>query len=628
MAWLHTWCGLVSGWLLCAIFLTGTLSVFRAPITRWMQAQPPLEAAAAQAPLALDAAARHLAREAAGARFWRIELPQQAGDALLLAWQPARGQRGGLQTAAMDPATGALLPQPWGRKTEGGRHFMSFHYSLHAGTIGFWLVGFLAMCMLVALVSGVVVHRRIFADFFTLRLGKGQRSWLDAHNVTGVLALPFLFMIAYTGLAYFYTSYMPWPLRALYGDSPQAQARYQGELSPEAAPPRRSLQGQPAAMQDLAQLLDQAQQLTGRSPRMLFIERPGDASVTVRVFHQPPSDTQTILHQAAQVSFDGVTGAVLQLRNPAPQAPTQSGQIHPVLEALHVASFGGWTLRWMYFVFGLMGTAMMATGTVLFMVKRRKKSAQEFGGATAGFYRLVECLNVAALAGMALACMGYFWLNRLLPATLPGRELWEIRGFLLLWAASGLHAACRPPARAWVEQLVLAAALCMLLPLLNLATTGLCAWHYAQRGDWQSASVELVALAFGLVLMGMAWAVKRRWHSPGPQATLAPLPKPAKPANPAKWQATQPAYRLQVSSRVLAACLGGYGLASLAAAALARMLPRLSGLSSAEAVLSASLLSFVLYTALAIWVFSTRRASQAWLGLAMLAMACAALVLA
>ncbi len=42
MAWLHTWCGLACGWLLCAIFLTGTLSVFREPITRWMQAQPAL----------------------------------------------------------------------------------------------------------------------------------------------------------------------------------------------------------------------------------------------------------------------------------------------------------------------------------------------------------------------------------------------------------------------------------------------------------------------------------------------------------------------------------------------------------------------------------------------------------
>lgn len=621
MAWLHTWCGLVSGWLLCAIFLTGSLSVFRAPITRWMQAQPLMEAVpAAQSHVALQEAARYLGAQAPGARFWRIELAQQPGDALLLAWQAAGGQRSSLQTAALDPATGALLAQPWGRKTEGGRHFMSFHYTLHGGTLGFWLVGFLAMCMLLALVSGVVVHRRIFADFFTLRLGKGQRSWLDAHNATGVLALPFLFMVTYTGLAFFYTSYMPWPVKAVYGTDAQAYGRFQAALSPEAPPPRRALQGSPAPLHDLAPLLAQAQAITGQQPRMLFIERPGDASMTVRVFNHPPADARSIRNLAGQLMFDGVSGAVLQVRNPDPDAPTHSGHIHPVLEALHVASFGGWSIRWMYFLSGLMGTAMMATGTLLFMVKRRQKSALEFGPATAGIYRLVDSLNVAALAGIALASIGYFWVNRLLPQGLPGREAWEIRGFLLIWAASWLHAACRPTARAWVEQLSLAGALAVCLPLLNLVTTGQSAWHYALLGDWQRAGVELVAIALGLVLMGMAWQVQQGWQRQAPATKPRPATRQA--------AAARAHTRLQVASRVLAASLGGYGVASLLASALALRLPQFISVSPAEAVLAATLLSYVFYLLVAIWVFSIRAATHAWLGLAALALACGTMVAA
>ena len=64
MAWLHTWVGLTCGWLLCAIFFTGTLSVFREPITRWMEARPVLSDTATGAPPALDAAIRHLAATA------------------------------------------------------------------------------------------------------------------------------------------------------------------------------------------------------------------------------------------------------------------------------------------------------------------------------------------------------------------------------------------------------------------------------------------------------------------------------------------------------------------------------------------------------------------------------------
>ncbi|RYY53522.1 MAG: PepSY domain-containing protein, partial [Comamonadaceae bacterium] len=282
MAWLHTWAGLTCGWLLCAIFLTGSLSVFREPITQWMTAAPALATSAdAGGPGAsYDHAVRHLQAAAPGARFWRIELPDREGEAMRLAWRGASGN----QQAAMHPATGEMLAEPWGRKTEGGRHFMLFHYMLHGGTPGFWIVGWISVCALVALVSGVVVHRRIFADFFTFRPRKGQRSWLDAHNVTAVLTLPFLFMIVYTGVAFFYTSYMPWPLQAAYG-ADKAHARFQKELAHEAAPPpARPRAGKQAPVPALAPFVRQAEALLQPPASMVLLEQPGDASMVVRVF--------------------------------------------------------------------------------------------------------------------------------------------------------------------------------------------------------------------------------------------------------------------------------------------------------------------------------------------------------
>lgn len=37
MAWLHIWTGLVVGWVLFFIFLTGTASYVHSELTRWMQ---------------------------------------------------------------------------------------------------------------------------------------------------------------------------------------------------------------------------------------------------------------------------------------------------------------------------------------------------------------------------------------------------------------------------------------------------------------------------------------------------------------------------------------------------------------------------------------------------------------
>jgi len=117
---------------------------------------------------------------------------------------------------------------------------------------------------------------------------------------------------------------------------------------------------------------------------------------------------------------------------------------------------------------------------------------------------VIEALNVAAIAGIALACIGYFYANRLLPVEWTDRALWEIRAFLWLWLATLLHALVRPSMRAWVEQLAAGAVLCLLLPLLNYLTTGQNLLAYATAGDGQRAGVELVALGFGVMLAVMA----------------------------------------------------------------------------------------------------------------------------
>lgn len=72
-----------------------------------------------------------------------------------------------------------------------------------------------------------------------------------------------------------------------------------------------------------------------------------------------------------------------------------------------------------------------------------------------------------------------------------------------------------------------------------------------------------------------------------------------------------PAYRWSVASRILAAVVGGYALASSVTVLLALVWP----LPKAQALLAATMLSFALYAVIVIWVFTTRSATRAWLGL-------------
>ncbi|CZZ88984.1 membrane protein [Bordetella ansorpii] len=602
MSWLHTWCGLVCAWLLCLIFLAGTISVFRAPITRWMTAEPalpPVSAVLGQEAV-IAAAARFLQQQDGNARFWRIELPGESGQAMKLVWRSADGST---HEAAMDPRNGAVLPHPWGRKTEGGRHFMTLHYTLYAGNFGFWLVGWLTVGMLVALLSGIVVHKRIFKDFFTFRPGRGQRAWLDGHNASAVLTLPFQLMIAYTGLAIFYTSYMPGPLRAMYGENGHQQ--WQAELARQAAEPgtatvlpaRPALDGRQPARWQAGILMNAAQQALDSEARMVMVERPGQATERISVYMRPDAEASVrqLLSSAGRATFQGATGEFIALQRP--DAHASPDVVHEVMDRLHLAAYGGWTIRWLYFVCGLAGTLMMATGAVLFTLKRRNKSDSEFGAYTPMFYRLAESLNVAAIAGACLACIAYFHANRLIPAALSGREEWEIKAFFAVWAVSLLHALVRPVQRAWVEQFACTAVLCLGLPVVNVLTTGQHGLNYALAGNWQAACVESVVLVMGGVFAVLTWRLRDgAWAQP----------------KPGRISATARGYRWQVLGRGACAIVGGYVFAMLAAMALAQGMAALGLASRSIVVVYVTLLSFLVYALAAMWVFAAR---WAWAGL-------------
>lgn len=86
--------------------------------------------------------------------------------------------------------------------------------------------------------------------------------------------------------------------------------------------------------------------------------------------------------------------------------------------------------------------------------------------------------------------------------------------------------------------------------------------------------------------------------------------------------ALTPSYRLAVASRAVAAILGGYVLSALATFALAIFLP----LSRAEASMTATLLSFLIYTCVVLWVFATRTAWRAWMGIVVPSLVLGALI--
>jgi len=334
-----------------------------------------------------------------------------------------------------------------------------------------------------------------------------------------VFGLPFHLMITYTGLVTLMAMYVPWGEQAAI-KTPAERQQLSAELSAFIQPGKPS--GEAAPLASVADMVRQAQQRWGRdNVAQVTVTHAGDAAARVAVAR---GEAGRVSMSPQYLEFEGATGRLVDAHEGVGAAAETRG----VLYALHLGRFGDIVTRWLYFLVSGAGTAMVGTGLVLWTVKRRRHLADP-DRPHLGF-RLVERLNIAAIAGLSVAMTAFLWANRLLPLGLAGRADWEIHAFFAAWGLTLLHAVLRPAKKAWVEQLWAAAALLALLPVVSAITTQRPLWHSLYTGDWIFAGIDL--MLWVLAALHAVLAIRTARHRPAFRPTRRPVREPARRAAP------------------------------------------------------------------------------------------------
>lgn len=346
----HSAVALALGALIYLVCLTGTLCVFIDELQLWEAPNP--------APVAFNPASSD----------------RLVAQAVALAGGPAKAPVVYLRapTTPRQRAVVSVGPRKWavapsGRLTSLALPWTDFlaelHYTLTLpAPWGEMAVGLLGMGLFSLLISGVLAHPRILRDAFTLRLGGNRRlQEADLHNRLGVWGLPFHLAVTLTGALFGLANllFMAVAMLGFHGDIGAATSVVSGS---DIAPDSR-----PAPLPPLAQTVAESRtMLPGSQLYYIGVVAPYTRGAKTSVEVTAPGR----LPRGDDAVFDSRGRLIGRTRFASGDLGLQ---LYSGSAEVHFGFFGGLPIRLAYGVLGLTLCWICASGTSIWLARRRDR---------------------------------------------------------------------------------------------------------------------------------------------------------------------------------------------------------------------------------------------------------------
>ncbi|MEM7097699.1 MAG: PepSY-associated TM helix domain-containing protein [Pseudomonadota bacterium] len=504
----HTWTGLGAGLALFIAFYTGAMTVFFHELEHWDAYTDSVPAAQtqAQAQTLID---QVMLTDPGAAPSFRL-YPSSADHPGNSVYWFERQEDGNFETYQyrMDEQ-GAL------NTTEDTAHLASFIYRLHytAGlpsSFGLYVLGIVCLIYGIALISGIIVFLpNWLKDLFVVREGKNKkRFWLDAHNVVGVISLPWHFMFAWSSAVLAIGVFFLAPFQYVVFEDDMIE-KFGDELGRVIV---NEPAGETASMLDVTEIIQIAKEQT---PNMeitqLRFSNYHDANATVSVYGESHVGTLTPF---TNITMNASSGEIINVSNPAESSA--GATFYNGLIALHFVSFGGFTAKWVYFFLGLAGAFLFFSGNLLWIETRRKRRQFEQPGTAVFLARLTTGVCIGCMAGVSaafLASRGF--------AELANRpDLTELAYYIVFFVSVG-WAFLRPVAAGARDLLYACAVLTTFVPVFDVLFVSGSIWQHAFTAHLPLVIVDILAILGAWAFWAMARRVEARAQAGDPNSVWA-----------------------------------------------------------------------------------------------------------
>lgn len=355
----HRWFGILGGLWLLLLAVTGSAVTFYDELDSWLN--PDLRTAPASWSVpAVDTAAERASRVLPGFAPGNILMPAHAeGTIWMLGRAPIEGSAPRPVQVFADPADGRILGwRESGRIALDRRHVMDVIYGLHIDLLaGPWMTWFLGLVSLAWLLDHLIAlwlalpRGQKWREAFAVAGRRGSlRRLFDWHRAPGMWAWPVTAVLALTGVT------LAWPedSRAIVGLASPISGRLD-ERWPDVAPPERPV---PMATAIAAVTEDPARV---HSLRVL----DDHAAYAVRTYDARDPDDQGRLW-----TYVSMTDArIIASRHDNGES---AGDLFFAWQyPLHSGKAFGAVGRWLVFVGGIVTSALVVTGWILWLRRRR-----------------------------------------------------------------------------------------------------------------------------------------------------------------------------------------------------------------------------------------------------------------
>lgn len=269
----------------------------------------------------------------------------------------------------LNPYTGSLLTEPRLHDHYFTDWMLELHYTFLLHDAGLLVTGLFAFVLLMLGVTGIILHRKFWRNFFTLRWKSRLVVYFsDLHKLVGVLSSPILVVVAFTGLWWNVSGFLH-----------EMEEHAEGEEHPVM---ESRLYSDALSFDQLTTTASQA--IAGFEPN--YISLPWEPGVNVTVWGDVPTVNFLASPYSSTVTFSPKSGQQISVYD-----GRQAGVGSKIVDSygrLHYGDFAGVYSKIVWAIFGAAPLLLSITGLTLWWKRRgarrkkRERRLLQAGGVT------------------------------------------------------------------------------------------------------------------------------------------------------------------------------------------------------------------------------------------------------